>query len=158
MKTASKNILTMRKTRPSFLLLLVLLVAGPVFFSLAQPAWTSARDLRISRSEIEQLLKKKKNEQTRVVFRSGTASETVSLQVINHMNPGDASGAMACRIALDKGEAKLLISRKMLGGKLVYRISILPDPKSTVSPFKLKEESKTEFVLEPAERSDIVTD
>jgi hypothetical protein len=153
----------MKKNLPAtrfsaILLLVVLLIAGPAFLSMAQPAWTSARELRISRSEIEQLFQKKKNDQTRVVFRSGTLSETVNLQVLNNTNSGDVSGAVACRIALDKGEAKLLISRKMLGGKQVYRISILPDPKSAVGPFKLKEEGKTEFVLEPAERSDIVTD
>lgn len=125
----------------------------------AQTDWTKASSLRIAKAEIERLLKHKKDEQVRLVIQPDKNSgQTVNLQVLNHLNPGEQSGAMACRIPLAKGEAKLLISRKLLGGKLVYQISILPQKDLDVAAFRLQEEVKDVFVLKPVDREDIISE
>jgi hypothetical protein len=138
----------------------LLVAAGFLSFSVhAQTDWTKASSLRIAKTEIERLLKYKKDDQVRVVVQPDkNPGQTLNLQVLNNLNQGEQSGAMACRIPLEKGEAKLLISRKLLGGKLVYQISILPQKGLDVSSFRLKEEQKDVFVLVPVDREDIVSE
>jgi hypothetical protein len=131
-----------------FFALNVLLAQAQIF--------TEAKEIRLQINEVRQLFTSKKGDKTRLLLSVNEKSQQVELQVLNHLNPGEKSGALALRFLMENEEAKLLINRKVKNGKLVYWLAILPA--QGTQGYKLETETGNEFVLVKVNKNLIVSE
>lgn len=143
-------------------ILWILLVTGPLFFGFqfkksGEFGLAQAKEIRIKKSEIVRLFSLKANETTQIhLQKEGTRDIPVKILVINHVNPGSTSGAIAARLTIDDVGSRLLINRKEKKQVLVYWLAILPDKGDQA--YKLTQETKEEFVLVQVSKNEIVTE
>jgi len=125
----------------------------------ASETFLKAKELKLERKKVMEFFSLKKGDKTSI-SNSGkgekSKQELLSVNILNHSSVGEKSGVIAATIALDKQEARLLMNRKERNGKIVYWIAILI-PGSNEA-FKLKEESKEEFILERTTKDQVVTE
>lgn len=117
----------------------------------------NSKEIRLKKSEILRLFSLKSNDISSISIQSDQREPLpVEISIINHLNPGEKSGAIAARLVLDKVESRLLLNRKDRREGLVYWIAILPDQSEVA--YKLKQETRDEFVLVLVSKNEVVTD
>jgi hypothetical protein len=135
-----------------FCALFLLLAYQPQIFA---QSFEKTKEIRLDKQSAIQLFSLKKADKTSLRFFFDGSQKDLEMEVINHLNPGEKSGALALRLFLNKEEARLLFNRKERNGKLVYWLAILPA--SGEKAFKLEENEKNEFVLIQVDKDQVVT-
>jgi hypothetical protein len=132
-------------------------------FSLALPAkaqeasFQNLKEIHFSTASIHRLFDLKQGETGKLTFSDGAnAKLSFSLSVLNHINKGENSGALALILTFGKEEARLLMNRKFRNGKLVYWLAVLPTEGK--EGFKLTGDGKSEFVLSRIPKSEVVSE
>jgi hypothetical protein len=119
-------------------------------------SFQNVRQIQFSKSTIQKLFDAEKVGKFNLAFKTeGKTEQMFDLKVLNHINKGEKTGAIAGLITLGKEQARLLLNRKERNGQLVYWIAILPSEGN--EGFKLKSSGEI-FLLERTSTNDIVTE
>jgi hypothetical protein len=120
-------------------------------------SFQNLKEIHFSTASIQSLFDLKQGDAGKILFSDeANAKLHFSLSVLNHINKGENSGAIAAILTLGKEQARLLLNRKFRNGKLIYWLAILPEEGMEV--FKLTEQGKEEFILTRSPKSDIVSE
>lgn len=106
-----------------FLLMLVIAVPGKT-----QSAGASSLQdkLLIKASEIEQLFRLDELEKSTVnIYNSELKGSAFQAEIKSHLNKGDESGVLSISLLDHSSNYKLLLTRKVLYGKLKYKVKLL---------------------------------
>lgn len=117
----------------------------------------NSKEVRFNKSEILRLFSLKANEKSNLSVQFDQKQPSpVEISIINHLNPGEKSGAIAAHLELNKAGYRLLLNRKDRKEGLVYWMAILSDQGD--GAYKLKQETNDEFVLVLVSKNEVVTD
>lgn len=113
-------------------------------------------EVKLKKADVLNLFSLKPEEKGILEMVANQKPMATEILVSNHINMGENSGALACRIMLENQEARLLLNRKFRNGKLIYWMAILPQTGD--HGFLIKEDTGEAFLLMKVSKDKIVTE
>jgi len=122
---------TNRKMRPALVwagskMMMVYLFCLSVYgFAATIPSEVFPENPSLKVADVEALFSLKEGDAIQItMYDSENKSYQLAGKVISHLNPGPGTGSLGILLSIAGTDAKLLISRKILYGKTVYRIML----------------------------------